>query len=221
MRPLQRLATDTRYVLIGFPAAVVMFATVVTGVAAGLGSAVAFVGLPILAATAALARNLADIERVMLPGVLGHPVARPQYAAAPEGAGALRRLLNPLTSGQAAADLLYGIIAFPFAIASFVLVTVWWAGAIAGLTFPIYGWRIAAIPGSEVSLPGWLGLGHSDLAFVGFYTVAGVLFALTLPAVVRIAALLKASVAQVMLTRAAYPAPAPSPYAEAAWSASR
>ncbi|GAA3543098.1 hypothetical protein GCM10022419_024080 [Nonomuraea rosea] len=221
MKALQRLTADTRYVLIGFPAAIILFAAVVTGVAAGIGSAVAFIGLPILAATAALARNFADVERVMLPGVLGHPVARPQYAAVPAGAGPLRRLLNPLTSGQAAMDLLYGIIAFPFAIVSFVLVVVWWAGAVAGLTFPIYGWQIAAIPGSEITLPWQLGLGDSDLLFVGFYTVAGVLFALTLPVVVRIAALLKASMAQIMLTHAAQPAPSSSLYGDPAWSASR
>ncbi|MGW0810693.1 sensor domain-containing protein [Nonomuraea sp. NPDC002799] len=203
MRSLQRrLFTDTRYVLLGFPAAVILFAAVVGGVAAGLGSAVAFVGLPILAATAALARNLADIERVMLPGVLGYPVGHPGYTRAPAGASWFRRVMNPLTSGQAVMDLLHGIIAFPFAVASFVLVTVWWAGAVAGLTFPLYGWAVAAIPGSEVSLPALLGIGDDDVLFVGFYTVAGLLFALTLVPVVRMAALLKASVAQVLLTRA-------------------
>ncbi|TMR91384.1 sensor domain-containing protein, partial [Nonomuraea basaltis] len=81
MRTLQRrLATDTRYVLLGLPMAVMSFAVVVIGVSAGLGGAVAFIGLPILAATAALARNLADVERLALPEVLGHPVARPRYA---------------------------------------------------------------------------------------------------------------------------------------------
>ncbi|WP_188188192.1 sensor domain-containing protein [Nonomuraea sp. SYSU D8015] len=221
MRTLQRLLTDTRYVLLGLPMAVMSFSIVVVGVSAGLGAAVAFVGLPVLAATAALTRNLADVERVALPGVLGHPVARPRYAPAPAGAGWFRRLMNPILNGQAWLDLLHGIVAFPFALLSFVLTTVWWAGAVAGLTFPLYGWIIARIPGVELGWPEWLGLPDNDLAFVVVNTAAGLAFALTLVPVVRLAALLKAGVAQAMLTRAADPEPAPSIYAETAWLVNR
>src|SRR5690242_535098 len=109
----RRLATDTRYTLLGLPLSLASFGVTVVGVSAGLGGAVAFVGLPVLAATAAASRHLADLERVALPGVLGHPVARPPYTSAPEGAGWLRRTMNPLASGQAWMDLLHGIIAFP------------------------------------------------------------------------------------------------------------
>ncbi|MEV6032449.1 sensor domain-containing protein [Nonomuraea sp. NPDC052116] len=210
MRTLQRrLATDTRYTLLGLPLSVASFATTVIGVSAGLGSAVAFVGLPVLAATAAAAKHLADLERVALPDVLGHPVARPAYTPVPEGAGWFRRVMNPLTSGQAMMDLLHGIIALPFALAAFVLSAVWWAGAIAGLTFPIYGWAIARIPGAlENGLPEWLGLAATPTTFVLVTTAVGALFALTLVPVVRMAALLKAGVAQTMLTRAVHPEPA-------------
>ncbi|GAA2850613.1 sensor domain-containing protein [Nonomuraea rubra] len=206
-----RLATDTRYTLLGLPMAVVHFAVVVVGISAGLGTAVVFIGLPILAATAAAARNLADFERVALPGVLGRPVARPPYRPAPAWAGRLRRTMNPLTSGQAAIDLLYGILAFPVSLAASVVVAVWWAGTLAGLTFPLYGWIIAAIPGVDHSLPELLGLGGGDTMFVVFNTAIGVLFALTLVPVVRGAALVKASLAQAMLTRAPLDAPARVP----------
>ncbi|MFB4275958.1 MULTISPECIES: sensor domain-containing protein [unclassified Nonomuraea] len=207
MRTLRRrLATDTRYTLLGLPTAVAHFTVVVAGVSAGLGSAVAFVGLPILAGTALMARNLADFERVALPDVLDRPVARPHYGTTPAGAGWFRRVMNPLTSGQAWLDLLHGIVAFPIALAAAVVTAVWWAGAIAGLTFPIYGWVLARIPEVDGGWPALLGLGDGDLAFVGFNTLVGVLFALTLVPVVRGAALIKASVAQAMLTRApAYP----------------
>ncbi|MFC7099149.1 sensor domain-containing protein [Nonomuraea rubra] len=143
-----RLATDTRYTLLGLPMAVVHFAVVVVGISAGLGTAVVFIGLPILAATAAAARNLADFERVALPGVLGRPVARPPYRPAPAWAGRLRRTMNPLTSGQAAIDLLYGILAFPVSLAASVVVAVWWAGTLAGLTFP-------CTAGSSPPSPAW------------------------------------------------------------------
>ncbi|TYB63968.1 hypothetical protein FXF51_23250 [Nonomuraea sp. PA05] len=203
-----RLATDTRYTLLGLPAALLHFAVVVAGVSAGLGAAVVFIGLPILAATAAAARNLADFERVALPGVLGRPVARPPYPPAPAWAGWFRRTMNPLANGQAALDLLYGVIAFPISLAASVVAAVWWTGALAGLTFPLYGWIIAALPGVDQTLPELLGLGGDDTTFVVFNTAIGVVFALTLVPVVRGAALVKASLAQAMLTRA------PAPFAD-------
>ncbi|MEU4224984.1 sensor domain-containing protein [Nonomuraea sp. NPDC026600] len=199
-----RIATDTRYVLLGFPPAVMSFVLVLTGVAAGVGSAVAFVGLPILAASAAMARNFADVERVLLPDVLGRRLARPRYRQAPSDAGWFRRTMNPLASGQSALDILHAIVAFPIAIVTFVVTVVWWAAAIAGLTFPLYGWIIARIPGYQGDLPGLLGLGSDLTTLVVFNTVLGVLFALTLLPVVRGAALVKASLAQAMLTRPAY-----------------
>ncbi|NRQ40635.1 sensor domain-containing protein [Nonomuraea sp. NN258] len=201
----RRLSRDTRYVLLGFPLAVIAFCLVVAGVAAGVGSAVAFVGLLILAGTAAAARNFADLERAALPGILGHPVARPPYGEAPEGASWFRRTMTPVASAQAWVDLLYAIIAFPIALASFVFTVVWWAVAIAGLAFPVYGWFIASIPGTlDHGLPALLGLPQDVVTFVALNTVVGVLFAVTLLPVVRGAALIKATVAQVLLTRADY-----------------
>ncbi|MFG1945927.1 sensor domain-containing protein [Nonomuraea sp. NPDC048826] len=209
----QRIAIDSRYVFLSFPAAVVSFPLVVAGVSAGLGAAVAFVGLPVLAATAALARNVADAERAALPGVLGHPIARPRYREAPVWAGWFRRMMNPLTSGQALMDVLHVIIAFPIAIAAFVVAAVWWAGALAGLTFPLYGWIIAAIPGAvETGLPDLLGFGASPALFVVWHTVLGLLFAITLAPVLRGAALVKASLAELMLTRPALARPAAAPH---------
>lgn len=201
-----RISTDTRYVMAGFPVSVIAFTLVVAGVSAGLGSLVVFVGLLILAATALVARAFADLERAMLPDVVGQPLARPEYPQAPAGAGWLRRAVNPLASGQVWADLLHAIVIFPFAVASFVVTVVWWAGAIAGLTFPLYGWILAKIPGMiEGGLPALLGLAHTEAMFVTFNTVLGVGFALTLVPVVRVAALLKAGISQAMLTRAVYP----------------
>jgi hypothetical protein len=199
---IRRISTDTHYVLTGFPAAVLAFCLVVTGVAAGAGSLVAFVGLPILAVTASLARAFADRERALLPGVLGRRLARPGYSQTPAGAGLLRRAVGPLAGGQSWMDLLHAIVAFPFAIAAFVITTVWWSGVIAGLTFPLYGWLIARIPGAlDGGLPALLDLGHSTGMFILVNTVIGVMFALTLIPVVRGCALMKAGLAEALLTR--------------------
>ncbi|MBB5822765.1 signal transduction histidine kinase [Streptosporangium becharense] len=196
---LSRVGTDTRYLLAGFPLAVVWFAVMVTGFAAGIGTVVVWVGVPILAMTLMLARGFADVERRWLPEVLGRPVARPRYRPAPEGAGWFRRMANPLTNGQSWLDLLHGIVAFPIAVVTFVLTVTWWAGTILGLTYPLYGWIVAAIPGNDGGLAHLLGLGGTAVDVV-INTVIGVLFALTLPVVVRSAALLQAGLGRAMLT---------------------
>ncbi|GAA0943792.1 sensor domain-containing protein [Nonomuraea longicatena] len=203
MTLLQRTVADTRYVMTGFMTTVVGFVLVVAGVAAGLGSAAVFVGLPILAMTALLARRLADTERGQLPEVLGRPVGRPEYAEAPIWAGWFRRTMTPLGTGQAVLDILHAIISLPFAIVSFVLTTVWWAGTIAGLTFPLYGWILADTVGVNASLPALLGLSDSPTMFVLFNTGLGLAFAATLMPMVRIAALVRATLAQSLLTRPA------------------
>ncbi|MBB2914780.1 hypothetical protein FHS43_006092, partial [Streptosporangium becharense] len=101
MRSLvHRLGADTRYLLLGFPLAVIAFALTVVGFAAGIGTVVVWVGVPVLAMTLMLARGFADVERRMLTEVLDRPVARPRYRPAPEGAGWFRRMANPLTNGQ-------------------------------------------------------------------------------------------------------------------------
>jgi hypothetical protein len=199
-----RIAADSRYLLLSFPLAIISFCLIVTGVAAGVGSMVTFIGLPILAATALVARNLADLERAALPGVLDTPVERPDYTEAPASAGWFRRVMNPLTSGQAVMDLLHAIIAFPVAVAGFVVTVTWWAGAIAGLASPLYVWFLA----DHVTfrgLPSLLGLGDGPVLVVVFNTAVGLLFAVTALPVLRGVALTKAAVAQALLTRPSYP----------------
>ncbi|GAT65735.1 sensor domain-containing protein [Planomonospora sp. ID91781] len=196
---LRRVGTDTRYLLTGFPLSVIAFCLAVAGFAAGLGTVVVWLGVPILAATLMLARGFADIERRSLPQVLGHQVARPRYRRAPENAGWFRRAVNPLTSGQSWLDLLHAIVSFPVAVVTFSITVTWWAGTVLGLTAPIYGWITASIPDNH-GLAELLGFGDSALAEVTLNTVIGMLFAITLPVVLRGAALVQAGLGRAMLT---------------------
>ncbi|MFJ2029652.1 sensor histidine kinase [Streptosporangium sp. NPDC087985] len=196
---LRRIGVDSGYLIVGFPLSIVFFVLMVTGFSAGIGTVVVWVGVPILAVTLLVARGLADVERRMLPEVLGRALPRPRYRSAPEGAGWFRRMVNPLTNGQSWLDLLYGIVVFPVSIVTFVLTVTWWAGTVLGLTYPIYGWIIAGIPGNR-GLPELLGFGDSVGVEIVFNTVIGVLFALTLPVVVRGAALIQAGIGRAMLT---------------------
>jgi signal transduction histidine kinase len=108
-------------------------------------------------------------------------------------------MVNPLTSGQSWLDLLYGIVAFPISIVTFVFTVTWWAGTILGLATPLYGWITAAIPDNH-GLAYLLGFGDDVWIDVVINTSIGVLFALTLPAVVRGAALIRAGLGRAMLT---------------------
>ncbi|MBB5870205.1 signal transduction histidine kinase [Allocatelliglobosispora scoriae] len=197
---LRQAGADSVYLLVGFPTGIISFVLMVTGLSLGLGTLVIFVGVFVLAVTLLTARVLADVERRMLPEVLGRPIARPRYAPAPAGASALRRAVNPLTNGQSWLDLLHGILIFPFAILGFVVTVVWWSVTVAGLLWPLYGWILDRIPGNNDNLPELLGFGDSVEAASVFYFAIGLAFAAALPFVLRFVALLKAGLSRALLT---------------------
>ncbi|MGI5272573.1 sensor histidine kinase [Nonomuraea sp. CA-218870] len=196
---IRRILLDTRYTLVGFPATVLAFPITIAGLAAGVGTLVVWIGVPILAGTLLIARVFADGERAWLSDVLGRPPVRPRYKAPPPGAGRFRRLLNPLTSGQSWLDLLHTIVNLPVALVSFVLTVAFWAVPLAGLTWPVYGIVLSRIPDNR-ELPELLGLGDGYLVNTVFYMSAGLLFLMIMPFVVRGAALLRAGLGRVLLT---------------------
>ena len=196
---MRRVLLDTRYLLIGFPTAVIAFAILLTGLSAGLGTAVVWIGVPILSGTLLIARGFADVERGWLSEVLGRPAVRPRYQPAPEGAGRFRRMVQPMTSGQSWLDLLHGILNFPFALVGFVVAVVFWAIPIAGLTYPVYGVITSNIPGNT-ELPELLGLGGGYLIDSVFYVGLGLLGLLIMPLMVHGAALMRAGLGRGLLT---------------------
>ncbi|MFG1701032.1 sensor histidine kinase [Nonomuraea sp. NPDC049309] len=200
MRSLtRRVLLDSRYTLVGFPTTLIGFVLMVTGLAAGVGTVVIWIGLPVLAGTLLIARGFADAERGWLADVLQRPPVRPRYKPAPPGAGRFRRMVNPLLSGQSWLDLLHGIINLPFAAIAFVLTVVFWAVPLACLAWPLYGVITMRIPGN-VELPELLGLGDGYLVNAAFYVLAGLFFLLLKPFVIRGAALLRAGLGRALLT---------------------
>jgi signal transduction histidine kinase len=199
---LHRVGVDSRYALIGFPTATIAFVLLVTGFALGIGMIPLFgVGLLVLAVTLLIARGFADLERHLLPEILNRPVARPRYRPAPPHASQIRRLLNPLANGQTWLDLIHGIVVFPFAIVAFVITVIWWAVAVTGLLYPLYGWILQRIPPEDNrELPELLGFPDTLLVNTTFNVAIGLVFALTLPIVVRLVVLLRASIGRALLT---------------------
>lgn len=203
---LRRIGADTRYIAIAFPTAVVSFCLLVPFFAAGVATAPLVAGVFVLAVGLLIARGLATAERILLPSVLDREAPEPRYRPVPAEAGWFRRAVHPVTCGQSWMDLGFGLLRFPLAVAAFCIAVTWWAGTVAGLSYPLYGWILHGLQGE--SLPELVGLGSGLAADVALHTAAGVLFALTLPAVLRFAALTNASLAAAFLT-----APASSPAA--------
>ncbi|WP_017591711.1 sensor domain-containing protein [Nocardiopsis potens] len=196
---IRRAGADTRYLITGFPLAVVSFCLLVPVFAAGLGTAVIVGGLFALGLALIIARGFAAVERQASAEVLARPIDAPRYRRPPEGAGWFRAGITPLTCGQSWMDLGHGILRLPLAVASFAITVSWWAVAIGGLLYPAYGWALHRIPGNQ-GLPELLGHGGDLRTGIAFHLVLGALFALLLPVVLRFLAQLNAGFAKAFLS---------------------
>src|SRR5690554_4578168 len=76
------------------------FSLVLALLAAGLGTVVIWIGLPILVGGVAVAHGFARAERGVQSSILGTELPTPAAKSAPAGAGWVRRLVTPLTDPQ-------------------------------------------------------------------------------------------------------------------------
>ncbi|MCD0442289.1 sensor domain-containing protein [Glycomyces sp. A-F 0318] len=198
----KQLGADSGYLLSAFPIALPAFVITVTGFSVGLGTAVIWIGVPILAATLFAMRGLAAAGRSQLPAVLNRPVPPAHYKRAPESASALRRYLTPLADGQSWMNLLWGLVNFPLAILGFTVALSWWAATLASLTYPLYAWVIRRATGEGEGLEyatRWLGWGDSYAALSTLAVLGGLVMALLLPLILRGLALTQAWLARGLL----------------------
>lgn len=195
---LRQLAVDTAYVLLGLPLGIMTFVLLIFGISAGAGLLVVVAGLPVLVATAFVARGFAEVERARIGAVLREARVRVAYKVARPGAGAWRRLLTPLSDIQSWLDILHGLLRFPISVTAFSLVVTWWVTALGGLTYGLWDW---ALPHTEddSQLPELLGFDDTPQVRITFYVIVGVFFALTLPFVVRGSALVEAWLGRALL----------------------
>jgi hypothetical protein len=198
----RQLGVDTGYALVGLPMAIASFVLVVTGVSAGAGLVVVWVGIAVLALTLLVARGLATAERQLLPAVLRRPLPRPAYRRADPEAGAVRRLLTPLRDPQAWLDGLHGALRLPFAILAFVVTVTMWSLALAGLTYGGWDWALPHPPPRDQfkDLPMLLGFESTSGTRIVVYTAVGIVCAVIGPFLLRGVAVLQASVGRLLLT---------------------
>jgi signal transduction histidine kinase len=195
---LRQLGVDTAYTLVAFPVAIAAFVVVVTGLATGAGLLVVWVGLAVLALTLVAARGFAAAERAWLPSILGRPVPRPVYLR-PEG-GRVRQLLTPLRDPQTWLDALHAVVRFPLAVFSFVVTVTFWSAALGGLSYGLWQWALPEDTPDNKDLLELMGFDPTTGEVIAFYALIGVVFAALLPFAVRGAALLQATVGQILLT---------------------
>jgi signal transduction histidine kinase len=196
---LRQLRVDSAYVLVGFPLGVMTFVVLVTGIAAGAGLLVTLLGIPVLTATFMAARGFAEVEQARIPSVLRTARVLVRYKAAPNDAGWWRRMFTPLTDIQSWLDVLHGLLRFPVSVTGFCIVVTWWAGAVGGLTYGLWDWALPHDP-DNYELSELLGFTDTAQTRITFYVVVGLVFAVTLPFVVRMCALVEAWLARALLT---------------------
>jgi signal transduction histidine kinase len=202
---LAQLGVDSAYVLVGFPLSVIAFTLLVTGLSVGVSLLVVFlVGIPILFGTLYLARGLAEVERARLAPVLRQARTGVHYRQPRPDAGPMRRLLAPFTEVQYWLDALHALVRFPVSVFGFCVVITWWATALGGLTYGLWDWALphdeaSGIVFNDVPLVEVLGLENTAINRILINMVIGVIFAITLPIVVRLCAQLEAWLAHAML----------------------
>ncbi|MCA2214432.1 sensor histidine kinase [Jidongwangia harbinensis] len=198
VRVLRQLVRDSRYVLLGFPLGLLAVVLTMVGFFLGIGLTVIWIGLPVLMVTLLLARGLATVERFRIRSVLGRDVPQPRYKQV-IGPRFWRRIFRPLSDPQCWFDLLHGMFRFIPSTIAFSFVVTWWAGAIGGLTFPLWDWSIYRGP-DNTDLPELIGLGDAAATRIIFYLAVGAFFAATLYPVVRGVALIEAGFARALLS---------------------
>lgn len=198
-RWVRQLGIDTMYVFAGLPLALAAFIVAVVAIAAGVGNLLLVVGFPILAGAFLVLRALADIERNRIAAVLQLPRTRPIYRTAGPDAGVWRRWFTMLADTQSWLDLLYGIVVFPVSVITSCAAVTWWSGAIGGLLYWTYDWALPHSPENH-ELAELVGLADTAGNRILLNTAIGLVFALSLPFVLRGCTLAQASLGRALLT---------------------
>jgi hypothetical protein len=199
-RILAQLGIDTAYVLLGFPLSIVAFTLVIIGLSLGGGLIpLVLLGIPILLATLLLARGFAEVERTRLALVLRQPRATGPYRQTDPAADTFRRVFAPFAGVQYWLDVVHSLVRLPISTVGFSIVLSWWATALSGVTYGLWAWALPEDPDGFLSLHELLGFQDTAATRTVFYLVIGLLFAVTLPVVVRGCALVEAWLGHALL----------------------
>ena len=131
------LAGSIAYLLLGWPIMLFAFVMVVTFTALGIGTAVIWVGLPILAFALLMARGFATMERHVQAGLFGREPAALHYRQRREGDSWFKAMLNVIADPQSWLDVLWVFVGFITSTITWSLALVWAALCTGPVTGPI------------------------------------------------------------------------------------
>ncbi len=203
------LAGTIAYLLLGWPVMLFAFIMVVTFTALGIGTAVIWVGLPILAFALLMARGFATMERHAQARLFGRETAALHYRQRREGDSWFRAMLNVIADPQSWLDVLWVFVGFITCTFTWALAVVW-AGLCTGpVTGPVSALlnEIFHSDGGGLVYLYWWGTGYSPIlnstlvrildALI--YIVVGLLAIKLAPPVFRGLAWLRGSVGDALL----------------------
>ena len=204
---LRQFPAHTAYLIGGFPLALVSFILGVTLFAAGAGTAIIFIGLPILAAGLLTAGGFAALERRLAEKATGRAMPDPAYHRLGDDAPPLKRLGATLRDPQRWFDLLWVLVHFVLATATFSIAISWIAAALWLPLGPLVNAILdQAIPNRGPSLGGIAGPFSKQVSQAIEYLLAAIAL-VTAPKVIGGLAALQSSVSNALLcTRGSYEA---------------
>ncbi|RCS65017.1 sensor histidine kinase [Brachybacterium sp. JB7] len=132
-----RIGLFLAYAFVSLVLGALGFSIVLTLLAAGAGTVVIWIGLPILVGGVLTAHGFATVGRALGSSLLGADLPRPAPKQAPEGAGRARRLVTPLTDPQSWLDALWILANFLLVLITFPLALTWAVGSLAIIGGPV------------------------------------------------------------------------------------
>ena len=190
---MSRFGRELGYNLSALFTGIIAFSVALTLFSAGVSTIIIYVGIFILLGALYSSTAFAEIERNMASWATGQ--LPPTYYKSADSASKLRRMLSPLTDAQRWKDLLHAVFSFPVRILAFSVTISWFAAAFGGLTQ--WYWE-RFLPESNSDL--WDLLGIEARYHAWLQLALGLVFLVTLPAVVRGLALLQRVLAVGLLT---------------------
>lgn len=187
------LGRNSAYVFAGFPLALVGFLGVTALASIGLATLVIWIGVPILTAMLLFARGVGSLERRWLGRVLDRPVPTPTYRTATGGVWA--RLTASWRDPQSWLDVLWTVVDMVVATFCFGVALVWWGGTLGTVAGPVT-LMLLRYPGPvhEAEM-----LGLPVFWNLVAQVIGGLVFAVTLPPVLRGLARLRSAVSRALL----------------------
>ncbi|WP_052442986.1 sensor domain-containing protein [Streptacidiphilus neutrinimicus] len=178
---------ETLHLILDLPLGILSFSYVVALFCFGVGTAMTFLGLPVLVACVGGARGFAAMERARARALLGEDVPAPAPVAAsrPGFLGWIRGMLGDGANWRAA---LYAFLLLPMGVLGFTLAVTLWSVGICAALYPLYHWVFP----TYVGWPGyklWENNGHShyisSVPEIAATCVAGILLVLLTTQVVK------------------------------------